>query len=476
MRIDVQKDDLPTVVASAGRRLNLPADLKFRVYYGAVCSLGFLTLAASVPLIPFEEWPQLVLFALLCGVAQSVPITLFRSSSVSVSAAVTLAGLILYGPAAAIWINLGSSLVAAFRPKPKPLVKSVFNFSIHALGAILAGATYLTLGGGIRLADPVRSVAAILVAAVIYFLVQTLLISGIIALQERVSFRKTWDTNFRWSALNFVALGVMSFGMASAGLSTGALGVIIFAIPLGMTWYSLHLYMAKSHATIRQNEALRLANEKLQSSYLSTIRALAAAIDAKDHYTHGHSEITMRYSVAIAREMGLDEEEVATVHIAALLHDVGKIAVPDRVLNKPASLNDEERGMMKEHPVVGADLVRQVDVLSPAADAIQHHHERWDGKGYPDGLPGDQIPLWSQIITVADSFQAMTSSRPYRPARTADQALEELRRCSGSQFNPSVVQAMIRVFETGHGADELAPPRLPHFFQISDDDGIFTVP
>ncbi len=448
----------------------MPVDFKFKAYYAAVSIMGMMTLAISAPSLPFQDWRELLFFALLCGVAQSMPIALFRSSSVSVSAAVTMAGMVLYGPMAAIWINLASSLVAAFRPKPKPLHKTVFNASVHALAAAVAGAVYLAVGGTIRLADPLRSIFPILLAATIYFLVQTFLISGVIALQERISFRTTWDTNFRWSALNFVALGVISFGMANAGVSMGIMGIIIFSIPLVMTWYSLQLYMGKSHAIRAQNEALRIANEKLEASYLSTIRALAAAIDAKDHYTHGHSEMTMRYSVAIAREMGLDEEQVATVYIAALLHDIGKIGMPDGVLNKSSRLTDAERRIMMEHPVVGAKLILQVDALNFAVEAVQHHHERYDGKGYPAGLVGDQIPLWSQIIAVADSFQAMTSSRPYRPTLSIEQGLEELHCCAGTQFSPKAVLAMDTVIRSGRWADAVAPPRLPRFFQVSEDD------
>ncbi len=267
-----------------------------------------------------------------------------------------------------------------------------------------------------------------------------------------------------------MTLAVISLGMANAEVSIGLIGIVIFSIPLAMIWYSTHLYMGKSHAIRTQNEALRIANERLETSYLSTIRALAAAIDAKDHYTHGHSEMTMRYAVGTARELGLDEEQIANVHIAALLHDVGKIGIPDSLLNKPSKLSQEEWQIMKEHPVLGANLILQVELLSSAVEAVRHHHERYDGMGYPSGLRGEEIPISAQIIAVADSFQAITSSRPYRPARTVAEGLTELRRCVGAQFSPRVVEAMHRVVLTDDGLQVVATPGLPSSFQVRPDD------
>lgn len=182
----------------------------------------------------------------------------------------------------------------------------------------------------------------------------------------------------------------------------------------------------------------------LQSASVSTIAALAMAVDAKDHYTHGHSEAVSRYSVGIASELRLSEEEKFNVRIASLLHDVGKIGIPDTILNNPGSLDKHEKEIIRSHPSVGERIIKQVPQLQKILPGILYHHERFDGSGYPCGLSKEKIPQIARIICVADAFDAMTSSRPYRSAMTYAQALDELNSCKGTQFDPACVDALIR--------------------------------
>lgn len=182
----------------------------------------------------------------------------------------------------------------------------------------------------------------------------------------------------------------------------------------------------------------------LQSASVSTIAALAAAVDAKDHYTHGHSESVARYAVGIATELRLSSEEKFNVRIAALLHDVGKIGIPDMVLNNPGQLDPYERDLIRSHPSVGERIVKQVPQLQRILPGILYHHERYDGTGYPCGLSGERIPLVARIICVADSFDAMTSNRPYRSSMSTAQALAELHDNKGTQFDDNCVDALTR--------------------------------
>ncbi len=198
---------------------------------------GLAVLAVSAPSIPLQEWSGMLLLAVLCGMAQMMPVRLRQSSTISVSAGVTFAGLILYGPVAAIWINLGSAAVTAFRPNVKPLHKILFNVSAHSLAAAAAGISYMAVGGTSRPVLLGEAVVPVLLAAAVYYAVQTGLISGIIALTEQTSFLKTWDANYRGSILNFVGLGIISLSAASAGVSLGNAGIIIFSLPLVMAWY-----------------------------------------------------------------------------------------------------------------------------------------------------------------------------------------------------------------------------------------------
>jgi putative nucleotidyltransferase with HDIG domain len=174
--------------------------------------------------------------------------------------------------------------------------------------------------------------------------------------------------------------------------------------------------------------------------------ALARAVDAKDAYTRSHCQTVSQLCAAIAAELGFEGDRLARMRLAGLLHDVGKIGVPDAILNKPSRLTDAEYEVMKRHSLLGFDIVQAADMPLEAA-WVRHHHERFDGGGYPDGLAGEEIPLESRIILAADAFEAMTSDRPYRKAPGAEFALAELRRHAGSQFDPAVVAALCRVLD-----------------------------
>jgi len=195
----------------------------------------------------------------------------------------------------------------------------------------------------------------------------------------------------------------------------------------------------------------QLANkhQELRTAYVQTVGALAEAIDAKDAYTRGHSERVGVYASKIAREMGFTKEFIERVYIAGLLHDVGKIGIRDAVITKPDKLTREEYEEIMEHPAIGARILEPVDFLADIAPCVRHHHEWYDGssRGYPDQLRGDSIPLPSRIILVADTVEAMTSDRPYRKALTIDRVISELDKYSGSQFDPSCVEAFLRLLD-----------------------------
>ena len=199
--------------------------------------------------------------------------------------------------------------------------------------------------------------------------------------------------------------------------------------------------------TLASQASIAIENARLYHNllnvYLETIRSLAAAIDAKDSYTHGHSRRVTDLSVGIALEMKLPKADVDTIRHASLLHDVGKIGISEKILLKPGRLTDEEFETIKSHPYIGAGILNSIEFLHSVCDIIKHHHERYDGKGYPDKLKGEEIPLGARIICVADSFDAITSNRPYRKPMTFDEATEEVKRCAGAQFDPDVAAAFV---------------------------------
>jgi HD-GYP domain-containing protein (c-di-GMP phosphodiesterase class II) len=191
--------------------------------------------------------------------------------------------------------------------------------------------------------------------------------------------------------------------------------------------------------------------QKRRSLFIHTTVALAAAIDAKDHYTHGHISRVTNYTLAIAKRLReqnqIDDNFMENIHIASLLHDIGKIGTPEKLLNKPGELTIGERKIIQQHVLAGVTILQPIKELEDALAGVKYHHERYDGKGYPEGLKGKEIPLVASIIALADTFDAMITDRPYRKARTKEEALAELKRCSGTQFDPKVAAVALEVLK-----------------------------
>ena len=192
---------------------------------------------------------------------------------------------------------------------------------------------------------------------------------------------------------------------------------------------------------------------RLERGYLDTIRCLASAIDAKDPYTRGHSERVAALAVQIGKELGLDEATVRALRFAGTLHDIGKIGVPEQVLRKPTTLTPEETTLIRSHAVVGAEIIEGIEFLKAAEPGVRHHHERWDGKGYPDGLSGEAIPMVARIVNAADTWDACTSERPYQRAYSAPEVVAILARLRGGQIDPAVHDAILRVVRARAAAE-----------------------
>jgi ribonuclease P protein subunit RPR2 len=204
----------------------------------------------------------------------------------------------------------------------------------------------------------------------------------------------------------------------------------------------LERYAADLRETFKQERARA---QQLRRSYVATVRALANAVEARDAYTGKHAERVAAYGIAIARAGGMSIADDPQIEFGFLLHDVGKVAIPDAILFKPDPLDPAERAVMERHPDIGWEILRDVDFLGDAKLVVRHHHERWDGRGYPDGLAGEDIPLAARVFSVADTFDALTTDRPYRPAKELAAAREVVASVSGTQFDPAVVEAFARV-------------------------------
>ncbi len=282
----------------------------------------------------------------------------------------------------------------------------------------------------------------LMVAALVFFFANTLPISVVIALTEGKSSRKVWSECYFWSfpyyLVGAAAVGLVGIVNRSAGWETSLL-----VLPLIYWVYrSYRLYLGRLEAEKDRVEVEKRHVEEIASLNMRTIEALALAIEAKDHTTHTHLQRVRTYAVAVAKELNLGADEIEALRAAALLHDIGKLAVPEQIINKPGRLTPEEFEKMKVHPLVGAEILERVAFPYPVAPIVRSHHERWDGTGYPEGLAGEGIPIGARILAAADCLDALASHRQYRPALPLCEAMAKVKENSGTWFDPKVVEIL----------------------------------
>lgn len=223
----------------------------------------------------------------------------------------------------------------------------------------------------------------------------------------------------------------------------------LIVLCFGGCYIATRLYDEISRANYDYLKRLNATNRDIQAMSVQTITTIARMLDARDSYTEGHSQRVAVYCTSLAKGLGMSEEEIDNVHKVALLHDIGKIGVPDAVLNKPGRLSDEEYAAMKQHTTVGGEIIKDVKTIPNIYDGVRHHHERYDGRGYPDGLKGEQIPYIARLIAVADAYDAMTSTRVYRKHLMNEKVMSELENGAGTQFDPDVVGKLIELLNAG---------------------------
>ena len=358
-------------------------------------------------------------------VASALPVRFSDGVLMSVSAAPILAAMNLGGPAAAGWVALlGSTELRELR-RDIPWFGSLANHAGLVLPAVIAGFALRTIVPSSG--DPVADLFGTAVAAGVYFAMNFVFASSILALRTGSPLITVLGTSDRGLVLSFTALAPLAWLMTQTYEKVGWWTTALYALPL---------------------YTIRLANERLvemREMFTQTIEALAHAVDKRDPMTANHSRRVKEIASDIGRVMRLSATEMEAVEWGGLLHDVGKIGVPDHVLLKEDRLTRDERQVMNSHPVLGAEIIAPVKKLAPELPIIRHHHEWYNGSGYPDRLLGDEIPKLARILHVADAFEAMTAARPYRKKPlTAEQALGELRKFAGIQFDPVVVDAFVR--------------------------------
>jgi len=416
--------------------------LAARLYVGAVIAVGGVLFVKFFP-VPFSGQLWLFLLLLVLSSVTSVfkvnlPLAR-RSSTMSVSYAVDFASLLLLGPHETMVVAAVSAFSqCTFRIKERnPTYRTLFSMACLVLTVQAAGAVYLWLGGvpGTMQGDLAKPLVG---AATTYFLINTVTIATAIALSTRQSVVDVWNENFLWSAPSyFVGAGAAALATWIVGFSGQWLAPLA-AAPLYLTYRTYKVYLG------RIEDEQRHVRE-MADLHLATIEALALAIDAKDQTSQSHIRRVQLYAAAVARALGMNENDIQGVKTAALLHDIGKLAVPEHILSKPGPLTPEEFQKIRAHPKVGADIVSSVPFPYPVAPLILSHHERWDGKGYPAGLRGEEIPLGARILSVVDYFDALMAERPYHKAMSFEAAIGLLQQEAGKGLDPIVVSKFIQL-------------------------------
>jgi diguanylate cyclase (GGDEF)-like protein/PAS domain S-box-containing protein/putative nucleotidyltransferase with HDIG domain len=415
------------------------------LYIAAVALAGGAVATVTVVRGPDFDPLPVALFCLGAGVAEWIKVSIDDDSpvAVSLSLSVIVAAMVTFGPGGATLCGLSAVAVPAVLRQHRPQLRKVlFNAGLFSLAAGLGALTYQWLGGG--LSGPVRpyDFLVAMVGAGVYMVVNWTLLIGVVRLTTGRTIREIWSEDLQWLPVQIMAGAALGFALGASYRLLGWLGAAIYLAPLVAIRESMWLYTSRVHAA---NAKLVDANQTLDLTNEGLLKTLAAVIDARDVFLYGHSLQASKYAGQVARNLGLDDEEIRTTELGALLHDIGKIGIKDSILNKPAKLTVNEYTEIKAHAQIGYDLLINLPGFERVADVVRCHHERWDGAGYPRGLKGTEIPIGARIVSVVEAVEAMISDRPYRKGMTPDEVLAELARGAGTQWDADVVGVFARI-------------------------------
>lgn len=420
-----------------------------QVYLGCVTIAGLCVLAGAA--LSMAAAPPDVRFVVFAALTIASGQLMLRMPEIPVSFSIsdifTFATALMFGPGAGAIVAAIDAAVMSSRlvRSQRSATRYLFNVAAAALAMALAARVFFLLSHTARLADNpavvIAHVGSLAAFATAYFVLNTALVAIAVALAARQSPVRIWRTHFvtLWPGY---AGGASAAGLGLFLLSTqnGDIRPLAFVLPIPFI-----LYVTFRTAVARmQDDVAHLT--RINSMYLATIETLAQAVDARDQVTHDHIRRVQKNAMRLAREVGLqDNLQLRALEAAALLHDTGKLAIPEHILNKPDKLTPAEFEIMKRHAVIGADILSSIEFPFPVVPIVRHHHENWDGSGYPDGLRGEQIPMGARILSVVDCFDALTSDRPYRGAFTPDKALAVILERRGVMYDPAIVDALLGI-------------------------------
>jgi putative nucleotidyltransferase with HDIG domain len=416
----------------------LPLDLKFFLF--TVYILTFLSLYFSIKSgfinVEFNNnYKEVVFFIIIIALTETFTVS-FKSMSFSTSFAIHLAVYIIFGPFITILtiiagfslriLKVGKTYQHIFNT---PIYGTMFNYCVLVLPIIYGNYIFLLLGGKSGTKSTIEKLMPVIIFCLIIFFVNTTMISILFAIKTKKNVIYCVFQNLKLCLLNILAMAPFGIIIAYIFNAYNYLGVLLVLFPIILSRYTFSLYIDS------------------KNQYIHTVDILMRAVEARDKYTEGHSQRVSELSVKIAKALKYSDWKIEQLKIASLLHDVGKIGVSDQILNKPGKLTKEEFDIIKCHPDKGYNILKSIKNLESVIPIVRYHHERYDGKGYPDGKIAEELSLDVFIVQLADSIDAMATDRPYREALNREQIIEEVRINSGTQFHPKVVDAYFKVLE-----------------------------
>lgn len=401
--------------------------------------------AVAFQLPPTVEWSHFLLWIAMTLIAAAAPVRLEAGVVIHTTTASLIAAIFdtaLPQPFAACWVAfLGTVEIRDIR-RELPWYGTLYNRFNYVLSAFAAWTTLYLVEPRLSAYGPIGVLGQIVAVGATFAAINLFLVVVTVSLREKAPISRVWSVAIGNILPGLITLVPLGWLMSQVALKVSIWAALLFMAPLLLARYSFMKYA------------------ETRNLFFGTVSALSQAIDAKDGFTRGHADRVSRIAGALAREMRLGEHQIEQIELAGLLHDIGKIGVEDRILMKPDRLEADEQELMRRHPIYGASILEPSAALRPLVPLVLYHHERFDGTGYPEGLRGDEIPLGSRIIIVADAYEAMTSDRIYRKSIGHEAAMQQLNRHKSVQFDPDVVRALEKLLER-RGATAFESSDLP---------------
>lgn len=413
--------------------------LRLKVFFILVYIFTIITIVLSFKysyvVLNLTSFTNILFFSIIFMLTESFTVA-FNNISFSTSFAIQLASFMLFGPVPTlIIIIVGFSLrVLKINGTYKyilntPVYGTVYNYCILLLPIICGNFIFTLLHGKVPIVDMFNFLPQIIIFSLIVLIINTLLISILYSLKVNKNVLYFFIGNIKLALLNILAMAPFGMMLTMLFNQYSYFGVLLVICPIVLARYTFSLYIQS------------------KNQYIQTVDTLMRAMEARDKYTEGHSQRVAEIATMIARELKYSDLKIEQITMASMLHDVGKIGIDDSILNKPGRLTNEEYEIIKSHPNIGYSILKDIKNLENILPIVKYHHERYDGKGYPEGKRAEELDLDVFIIQLADSIDAMATDRPYRKALTKEQINSELIKYSGTQFHPKIVEAYFNILE-----------------------------